>query len=123
MTCLCNIAESHSSTIKVTPEGVTLPKIPADFIKLANWNVEDDEVFAYKESDLPPPPDGGNRPTVEQGIEVFYGFDGVFAHQLFPSSESEFLPIKSLSDISLRCREGQIIRIKYSYFIKEKTKK
>lgn len=106
---LKNIPET--SSIKVTSAGVALPKRPAKYVLLSNWNCENVADLTLKE------PAASAFVIEELGFEVFWGFGSAYGHQLFPSQTTPFLiPVTDLSDIVLRCREGVEVIVCYSFW-------
>lgn len=99
----------QSSSILVTPGGVRLPDQPARYILLSNWNVENDAAFTLKNAP------GDLMEEIE--AEVYWGFNGVYAHQLFPGRSTELIPCSNLKQICLRSRPGDQIQIWYSWIL------
>ena len=97
--------QAQSSAIKVTAAGVTLPEQAARFVMLSNWNAEDRANLTVKS-------DSG----VSSEDSVFYGFGGVYAHELFPGATTILLPLTNLNQLALRCRTGKEITIWFSSF-------
>jgi hypothetical protein len=101
------ITVCESSSIKVIDSGVALPNRPARFVMLSNWNVENRELFTKKSTGA----------TIEAANEeVYWGFHGVYAHQLFQSQTTPLIPVVNLSDIRIRSRAYSVIYVWYSYF-------
>lgn len=102
--------EGHSSSIAVTPAGVRLPPIPARYVILSNWNVQNDAAFTKKAVPGVAPEDAND--------EVYWGFDGVYAHQLFASQTTGLIPCSDLSQICLRSLPADaVIQIWYSWIL------
>lgn len=96
-----------SRVIDVTDKGRKLGDIRENckFVKLSNWNADDDLAQT------------ANTALVEtSGNEIFYGFDGVLAHQLFPARETEFLPCENLSQINVKTRDGVSRKLFFTFF-------
>lgn len=102
--------EGWSSSALVTEQGITLPKITAKYLILSNWNILNDKSMAL----LANP---NNVAPVELESEVYWGFRGVFAHQLFPGQTSELIPVNDLSQITLRSRPGKSTTVWYSWIL------
>jgi len=99
----------RSSSIVVTEGGVRLPDEPARLVMLSNWNVENEPTFTLKAAP--------GLIIEEQLNEVYWGFNGVYAHQLFPGKDSEWMPIANLQQISLRSRPGETAQIWFSWLV------
>ncbi len=99
-----NIKQCFSDSITVTDKGFTFDSQTARFIKLSNWNVQNDSAYT-------PLADT----EFQTGHEIYWGFGGKYAHQLFPGKESDWIPILDLANISLRAHPGATITIFYSY--------
>lgn len=96
-----------SSSILVDADGVRLPNQPARYLILSNWNVQNDPAMTIK---------GGAGSLLEElGEEVYWGFNGVYAHQLFPSQTTGLIPVNNLQQICLRTRTGDSITVWYSW--------
>jgi len=98
----------QSSSIVATPAGVRLPKQPAKYVILSNWNVANDAAFTRKAAtDI--------MEALEE--EVYWGFNGVYAHQLFPGRSTELIPVNDLSQICIRSRPSENIVVWFSWII------
>lgn len=89
----------HSSAVEVDEKGVRLPKQAARYLIISNWNVSNDPSLALIANP-------GNLGPTELEHEVYWGFNGVYAHQLFPGQTTELIPVNDLSQITLRTRPG-----------------
>lgn len=96
----------RSSSILVVEGGVRLPDEDCRLVKLANWNAANDESFAFK---------AAPGLIEESGDEVYWGFAGIYAHQLFTSRETDWIPVNNLNQISLRSRPGETVHVWYSW--------
>jgi len=102
------IGVGQSSSILVTEAGVRLPVQEARYVLLSNWNVQNNAAFTRKAaSDI--------MEALED--EVYWGFNGVYAHQLFPGRTTELIPVNDLSQICLRSRPSESITIWYSWIL------
>ena len=110
MTAIPKIERCFSSSVTVTEQGIRLPFTPAVAVMLSNWNVDNDPALGLKAG-------SGSANLVQDDLnEVYWGFGGVYAHQLFASGCSEIIPVTNLQDICLRSRAGQTVTIWYSYW-------
>lgn len=100
-----------SGHILVTESGVRLPDQPAKLLLISNLNVANN--FASFSYDVGPV---NNAPTQQAGGEVYWGIDGVFAHQIFPGEQTPILPVHNLKLITLRARPGSLRDIWYTWF-------
>jgi hypothetical protein len=96
----------ESSSIAVDEDGVTLPNIKARYVMLSNWNVENKALMTKKTLAEPE----------QAGDEIYYGFNGTPAHQLFQSQTTAMIPVNNLSDVFLRARPGAVVQVWFSYW-------
>lgn len=105
-----SIGDAFSSSFLCTGQLQRLPSNPCRLVLLSNWNVSVDVAQTYdalSTDDL----------YENAGFEIYYGFRGVIAHQLFPSQSSPFLPVNNTDQISVRVREGAADRhVWFSWF-------
>src|SRR5437588_12458109 len=110
MNTIPKVERCFSSSVTVTEQGVRLPYTPAVAVMLSNWNVNNDPALGLKSG-------SGSASLVQDDLdEVYWGFGGVYAHQLFASDCSVIIPVTNLQDICLRARAGQRVTIWYSYW-------
>lgn len=104
------IGEAYSSSFLCSMALRRLPSNPCKFVLLSNWNASVDIVQSYdalSADDL----------YENAGFEIYYGFRGVIAHQLFPSQSSPFLPVSNTDQISVKVRQGAADRyVWFSWF-------
>jgi hypothetical protein len=100
---------AQSGTIPLAAgETKRLPPNECRFVQLYQWNTADDETFDLITTGVD---------AAETDDEVYYGFDGVIAGQLFPSRATELLPINNTSQITLRRpNKGNGVVVRYTYF-------
>lgn len=101
--------EPFSSSVLITADGVRLPKVPAVAFMLSHWNVENEPTFTLKAS-------AGGSLASDDLNEIYWGFKGVYAHQLFVSAETRIIPCTNLQDVCLRSRAGQTPVVWFSYW-------
>lgn len=85
---------ARSSSIKFEAGAgrtVRLPDQPCRAVMLSRWNASDDENFTVIGADF-----------LDTDNEVYYGFGGVIAHQLFISQTTPLLPINNLNQVTIR---------------------
>lgn len=94
------LGEGRSSSFLCTAELQRLPSNPCRLVLLSNWNSTVDSTApaydALSADDL----------YENAGLEIYYGFNGIAAHQLFASQMSPFLPISNTDQISVKVRTG-----------------
>jgi hypothetical protein len=110
---IAKVNHCYSSAVEVTANGVRLPDIPAIAAMLSNWNVENAAEMNLRLGALGI---GSFSPDRETQLEVYWGFGGVYAHQLFPGDSSPIVPVTNLKDICLRARPDQTVTIWFSYW-------
>lgn len=78
---------------------------------LSNWNASVNIAQTYDAL-------SGDDLYENAGFEIYYGFRGVIAHQLFPSQSSPFLPVSNTNLITVKVREAAADRyLWFSWFI------
>lgn len=97
------------SSILVDENSLRLPHQPCRYALLANWNTQNEPSFSYKSL-------SGSGLYEDGGYEIYYGFNGVFVAQLFPSQNSGLLPISNLDQICVRSRPGVNVQLWYAWF-------
>ena len=110
---ITKVNHCYSSAVEVDANGVRLPDIPAIALMLSNWNVENEPSFALRPGTAG---SGLYSPEKESQLEIYWGFGGVYAHQLFPGDTTPVIPITNLKEICLRSRPGQRVTIWFSYW-------
>jgi hypothetical protein len=103
------LGEARSSSFEVTQDLKRLPDNPCRFVMLSNWNAGDDVALSY--STL-----SGDNLYENAGDEIYYGFAGTLAAQLFPSQSTGLLPVKNTNLISVRTRNGEVRKLFYTWF-------
>ena len=98
-----------SDAVQVTEKMTRLPDMKAKFVILSNFNIEVTANYVNKAT-------GGNL-AEETGNEVFWGFRGIPANQLFMGKSTEMLPINNLNQISVRTRPGKTIMLYITWII------
>lgn len=105
--------EPFSSSVLVTETGIRLPAVPAIAFKLSLWNTANEPTFSLKA-------DAGDPNFVADDLnEIYWGFKGVLAHQLFVSTSTDVLGCTNLQDVCLQTRPGQTATVWYSYWTKD----
>jgi hypothetical protein len=98
------------------PGSESLPDVPCDAVLISNWNVGDDKHDTGKNLT--------NAPNTDVTLlgEIYWGFDGKPAHQLFISQMTPFLiPVSNANQISIRCSANAAKkRIHFSLFRKKR---
>ena len=88
---------------------VRLPDQPCKFVRLARWNVSDDEAFTVDAT--------GNR--LESNNEIYYGFGGgkLFG-QLYISDTSDLIPVSNCKYITVRstAKLAAPVRVYFSWY-------
>lgn len=110
---IAKVNHCYSSAVEVDEDGVRLPDIPAIAAMLSNWNVENNPALPLKAGSAGT---GLYSPDREAQLEVYWGFGGVYAHQLFPGDTTAIIPLTNLKDVCLRSRPGQTVTIWFSYW-------
>jgi len=101
---------ARSSSIRFEAGGVArlvnLPDQPCRAVKLSRWNASDDENFTVIGPDF-----------LDTDNEIYYGFGGEIAHQLFISQGTELLPVNNLNQVTIRvpAKVGACV-VHYSWF-------
>ena len=114
--CDCNASpkktpgNAKSGAIKIDEKGVRLPDAHARFVQLSLHNIEDNPQMPFKTGAA-----GGDF-SFEDENEIYYGFGGVYAHQLFPAHTTGLLPVGNAGDVCLRARPGKTATVWYSIF-------
>lgn len=87
---------------------VRLPDQKCKFVRLARWNVSDDEAFTVDAT--------ANR--LEANNEVYYGFNGKLFGQLYMSDTSDLIPVSNLNQITIRlpAKAGTAKRVYFSWY-------
>ena len=96
-----------SASELVTPEGIVLPDQDCKLVILSNFNIPDLNSFNY---DVAP------GDIFDSKKEIFWGFNGTFTFQLFPASQTDYIPVKNLKNISLRTHPAVSRKVYYTYF-------
>ena len=110
MTDMIKVQRCFSSSVTVTEQGVRLPFTPAIAVMLSNWNVDNDPALSLKAGS------GAADFAPDDLNEIYWGFNGVYAHQLFASQCTDIIPVTNLQDVCLRSRAGQTVTIWFSYW-------
>ena len=110
---IAKVNHCYSSAVEVDANGTRLPDIPAIAVKLSNWNVENEPNFTLRPGSAG---SGLYSPEKESQLEIYWGFGGVYAHQLFPGESTDLIPLTNLKDVCLRSRPGQTVTIWFSYW-------
>ena len=98
--------KGETFSILVNSGGDSLRNLEATGVILSNWNAENNESLALR---------GATSLIETDEIEIFWGYNGTYGHQLFPSQTVPFIiPVNNAAEISLRCRTGQEFEIWYS---------
>jgi hypothetical protein len=105
---------SHYQDALVKPE--SLPDMPCDAVLISNWNVSDDT------KDVRFNTTNTANTDISLNAEIYWGFVGKAAHQLFTSQTTPFLiPVSNANQISIRCSPKVVKkRIHFSLFRKRK---
>lgn len=103
------LGEARSSSFDVSETLKRLPDNPCRFVMLSNWNAADDTALSY--SGL-----SGDSLYENAGDEIYYGFFGVIAHQLYPTQTTGLLPVKNTNMISVRTRPGETRKLFFTWF-------
>jgi len=74
----------------------TLPDIPCKYAVISQWTVGSDPARTAKTGASAATEGSGSA-----GVEVYWGFNGVLAFQLFTGQRTELLPINNLNQISV----------------------
>jgi len=83
---------ARSSSIKLAAgEAKQLPDEACRFAILGRWSVTDDGTFTNV--------DTGD--VLASNNEMYYGYDGVLGHQLFPGESTNLLPVNNLKQITV----------------------
>ena len=93
------LGKARSSSFDVAADLRRLPDNPCKFVLLANFNVDEETPLTYTAL-------SADSLYENAGDEIYYGFDGVIAAQLFPSQNSGLLPVNNTNQICLRARPG-----------------
>lgn len=98
---------ARSGSIRIAAGSVvTLPDQPCKFVMLSRWNASDDEAFTVVGPDF-----------LDTDDEMYYGFSGQIAHQLFISQATPLLPVNNLKQVTIRVpQKGQPCVVHYSWF-------
>ena len=110
---ITNVNHCYSSAVEVDENGVRLPDIPAIAAMLSNWNVDNAPALGIRTGSVG---SGLYSPEKEIQLEIYWGFGGVYAHQLFPGESTGIVPLTNLKDVCLRSRPGQTVTIWFSYW-------
>ena len=86
---------SNSVLTSSRPARLNEISIPCDFVMLSVSNTADDP----SESFAPRDPESGYDETKQ---EVYWGFDAVCVHQLFPKDSTDLIPVSDVQDIFVR---------------------
>ena len=101
---------NSSSTIIPADVKIRLPNQPCRFAMLSNFNVLDAPAFTAKTG-------AGDPALVEDDLtEIYWGFGGQIAHQLFAGRSTEVFPIENLNLITVRCRPSDSTTVWYSWW-------
>jgi len=108
--CDSNFKGEARSASVVIPAGKTinLPDQPCKAVMLSRWNASDDEQFTVVGPDF-----------LDTDNEVYYGFGGEIAHQLFISQTTDLLPVNNLRQVTIRVpikAGAPTITIHYTFF-------
>lgn len=97
-----------SSVLIAVNASVRLPDQPCKFVRLARWNVSDNEAFTVDAT--------ANR--YEANNEVYYGFKGKLFGQLYMSDTSDLIPVSNLNQITIRstAKLGAAVRVYFSWY-------
>ncbi len=110
---------AQSGSIEVTEKGARLPKQTARFVMLSNWSVQDDSSYSAKPSydETNNVINGGATDAAQPpNTEIYFGFGGNEAHQLFAGQTTVLIPVSDLSQITVRTRPNQRTTIFFSWF-------
>lgn len=100
--------EARSGSILVASGAtVRLPEADCKFVQISRWNATDDELFTT-----------GGSSILDTDDEIYYGFDGILAHQLFVSQITDLIPVNNLRQIVVRvpAKVAGPITVHYTYF-------
>jgi hypothetical protein len=104
------LGRAYSGVVSLADGDATirLPSNECKFVKLARWNTTDNEVFTSSIDAAPATTDD----------EIYYGFNGVLFGQIFPSTETDLLPVSNTDQIIIRspAKNSAGARIYYTYF-------
>lgn len=103
------LGKSDAGSVLVTEGGVRLPNRPCKFVLLSNWNTEHDANLNFKTL-------SGDGLYENSGDEIYYGFNGIYVAQLFPSQNSGLLPVSNTDQICLRSHPSQSTQVWYAWF-------
>lgn len=101
--------EVFASSETVTENGIVLPPNPCRYVMLVNWNTDIATALNYTAL-------SANALYEDSGFELMYGFNGVYAAQLFPSQNSGLLPVNNTNKICVRTRAGVTRQLFYAWF-------
>jgi len=101
--------KAAGSSVLVNENGIRLPYQPCKYALLANWNTLNEPTLGYRNL-------SGNGLYEDAGLELYYGFNGVYVAQLFPSQNSGLLPVANLDMICVRTRPGSSVPLWYAWF-------
>jgi hypothetical protein len=91
--------KGYADSILVTEAGVKLPNTPCKFVKICNWNTNNDSTQSIQAANA-------TGSYIDTGTEVYYGFHGIIAGQIFPAGSTELLPVSNLNEILLQTKVG-----------------
>ena len=89
----------QAASLLVTEAGVTLPRIPCKFVKIFNWNTNNDATQSTQATNA-------TGSYIDVGEEIYWGFNGIIAGQIFPAGNTELIPVSSLDQICLQAKAG-----------------
>lgn len=104
----------YSNSLLTTrdPRRLSEISVPCDFVMLSVSNTVDDPGQSFAPRD---PTTGYD----ESNEEVYWGFEAVCVHQLFPKDTTDLIPVKDLQDIFVRHstkKAGSPQRVGFSCF-------
>lgn len=100
--------EARSGSVAVASGAtVRLPEADCKFVQISRWNVTDDENFTVSGASF-----------LNTNDEIYYGFDGILAHQLFVSQITDLIPVNNLRQIMVRVpsKVAGPVTVHFTYF-------
>lgn len=91
------LGQARSSSFDVSEVIRRLPDNPCKYVLLSNFNVDEETPLTYTAL-------SADSLYENAGDEIYYGFAGVIAAQLFPSQNSGLLPVSNTNQICVRAR-------------------
>ncbi len=104
--------KGETRALTIDEEGKTLGGAGeiCKFVKIINRNTDDDLDLTYNT-----PTDTAAVKTCEG--EIYFGYQGLAAHAVFPGEETDFFPCQNLSQILVKTRKNKGRTIYFTFFV------